>query len=184
MLDRRVVAADSICWFGIAALNVRDYLLRDKQFFLSVRRRFDVPGEMPLQDGGYGQDERISTAVGRSREVERGGRLLDGRTDEPLSAAVSRSCNALEQQLKRQGITIWRREGNFSAILYNCHHLVKIYFCRSKVAAPTPPAFADNQISRAYHLQLAGTLTELAAHVNGVPGRSAHRPETHTRQAR
>ena len=23
MLDRRVVAADSICWFGIAALNVR-----------------------------------------------------------------------------------------------------------------------------------------------------------------
>ena len=31
--------------------------------FRGVRRRFDVPGEMPLQDGGYGQDERISTAV-------------------------------------------------------------------------------------------------------------------------
>ena len=28
-----------------------------------MRRRVDGPGEMPLQDGGYGQDERISTAV-------------------------------------------------------------------------------------------------------------------------
>ena len=76
-------------------------------FFRGVCRGFGVPGEMPVQDGhgGYRQDERISTAVGCSREVERGGRLLDGRTDEPLSAAVS-SCNALEQQLKRQGITI------------------------------------------------------------------------------
>ena len=116
--------------------------------FRGVRRRVDSPGEMPVQDGrgGYGQDERISTAVLAVKLNEAGAYWMGG----PLSRMVS-SCNfALE--LKSSGRDDMASGGellrNTVQLPPSCSNL----FLQLKGRGTDESGIRGQPISRAYHL--------------------------------